>query len=208
MRTQRNTTTQIISAIVLFLILLSRRGLDFSRSIRSLILNILARLFGSFGGLVLNSTGVVLLFGFLFLIFGLELRIGIAILRDTVILIMAESKNYVEHRIQKAKTNRETNTFTERNSFLVVGDSTDDESNDQEQIAEQRDTGQKAQHDRNQKQPAVAPVEIELNVIALERDDGCPARLPGFLENLPVCNNFEYKIRHSQKNHRVEHFAQ
>lgn len=208
MRTQRNTTTQIISAIVLFLILLSRRGLDFSRSIRSLILNILARLFGSFGGLVLNSTGVVLLFGFLFLIFGLELRIGIAILRDTVILIMAESKNYVEHRIQKAKTNRETNTFTERNSFLVVGDSTDDESNDQEQIAEQRDTGQKAQHDRNQKQPAVAPVEIELNVIAVERDDGCPARLPGFLENLLVCNNFEYKIRHYQKNHRVEHFAQ
>ena len=65
MRTQRNTTTQIISAIVPILILLSRLGLDFSRSIRSLILNILARLFGSFGGLVLNSAGVVLLFGFL-----------------------------------------------------------------------------------------------------------------------------------------------
>lgn len=157
MRTQRNTTTQIISAIVLILILLSWRGLNLSRGIRSLILNILARLFGSFGGLVLNSTGVVLLFGFLFLIFGLELRIGIAILRDTVVLIMTESQNHVEHRIQKAKTNRETNTFTERNSFLVVGDSTDDESNNQEQIAEQRDTGQKAQQDRNQKQPAVPP---------------------------------------------------
>lgn len=155
MRTQRNTTTQIISAIVLILILLSRRGLDFSRSIRSLILNILARLLGSFRGLVLNSTGVVLLFSLLFLILGLELRIRIAILRDTVVLIMTKSQNHVEHRIQKAKTNRETNTFTERNSFLVIGDSTDDESNNQEQIAEQRDARQKAQHDRNQKQPAV-----------------------------------------------------
>ena len=182
MRTQRNTTTQIISAIVLILILLSRRGLDFSRSIRSLILNILARLFGSFGGLVLNSTGVALLFGFLFLIFGLELRIGIAILRDTVILIMAESKNHVEHRIQKAKTNRETNTFTERNSFLVVGNSTDDEGNNQEQIAEQRDARQKAQQDRTQKQPAVPPVNVEFDVVAVERDDGCPARLPGLLK--------------------------
>lgn len=157
MRTQRNTTTQIISAIVLILILLSWRGLNLSRGIRSLILNILARLFGSLGSLILNSTGVVLLFGFLFLIFGLELRIGIAILRDTVILIMAESKNHVEHRIQKAKTNREPDTFTERNGFLVVSNSTDDEGNNQEQIAEQRDARQKAQQDRNQKQPAVPP---------------------------------------------------
>ena len=121
---------------------------------------------------------------------------------------MAESKNHVEHRIQKAKTNRETNTFTERNGFLVVGNSTDDEGNNQEQIAEQRDARQKAQQDRNQKQPAVPPVNVEFDVVAVERDDGCPARLPGLLKNFPIGDDFEHKIRYHQKNHRIEHTAQ
>lgn len=126
------------------------------------------------------------MFRFTVIVFDLQLVIRITVLRNAEILVVAQTENHIEDGADENQTNRETNTLTKSNRFLVLGDDVNDYTGNDEQCAEQRDKAEQAQNERDQKEPAVAPINLERNVRFIERNDRCPTRLIGFREDFPV----------------------
>lgn len=101
------------------------------------------------------------MFRFTVIVFDLQLVIRVTVLRNAEILVVAQTENHVEDGADENQTNRETNTLTKSNRFLVLGDDVNDYTGNDEQCAEQRDKAEQAQNERDQKEPAVAPINLE-----------------------------------------------
>ena len=75
------------------------------------------------------------MFRFTVIVFDLQLVIRVTVLRNAEILVVAQTENHIEDGADENQTNRETNTLTKSNRFLVLGDDVNDYTGNDEQCA-------------------------------------------------------------------------
>lgn len=120
-----------------------------------------------------------------------HLVIGIAILRNAVVLVLTERQNHVEDGVQEEQTDGKTNSLPERDTLFIQGRDVDDDTDDDQQRAEQWDAAEYSADNRNEEQPTVAPEDFVPDVAAVKRNDGRPSGLTGFLEDFPAGHDVE-----------------
>ena len=77
--------------------------------------------------------------------------------------------------------------MTEGHALLVLGGAVEHQAKKREDGADVAQTIEEAQHQGQQKEPAVSPEDLVGNVVIVQRDEGCPARLSCLGVDAPLC---------------------
>ena len=97
-----------------------------------------------------------------------------------------------------------SNALTESNCFLILRHDIDDDTDDNKHSTNQWNESEQAQNNGNQEEPTIAPVNLELNVLVVERDDRCPTCLTCFGKDFPVRNDVENNECYQKQPERAE----